>query len=103
MVLDENGNIYQDKTNIPDGNTINLPLGQHFIIEDGTEEKPASKKFTLVIWLSNIEDEDQSSYDAGGTFEAKVKYTSVSGLELTGTIDGMENDTETTSQVGGGL
>lgn len=100
MILDENNNVYLDKTSIPNGTTDNLPLGEHFIMGEGTKEVPSTKKFVLVIWLSNKE-EDQTSYDASGEFTANVSYESVSGAFLTGTIEGEELDTTVTSLVGG--
>lgn len=89
IVLDENDNIYLEKTNVSNGKTTSLPLGEHFILNEGTEISPTMRTFKLVIWLTNLE-EDQNDYDAGGTYSATVTYSSVNGDVLTGTIKGMK-------------
>lgn len=100
MLLDENNNIYLDKVSVEDGINNNLPLGNPFSLQDGSELIPASKKFTLLIWLSNL-DEDQSEFDAGGSFKASITYNSVYGGKLTASIDGYEDNSNNTSHLGG--
>ena len=99
MLLDEGGNVYLPKTLVTD-DTTNMPLGSSFILEDGSEV-PTSKKFTLIIWLSNLPNIDQSDVDADKSFSATVFYRSIYGGELTGHITGSGNNEDVTSQVGG--
>jgi len=99
MVLDENDNIYLDKTSIT-GNTTNMPLGPNFKLKDATNINPSSKKFVLLVWLTNLKDEDQSDYDAGGSFNAKVTYESIYGGKLTATVDGYQKESEDITQIG---
>lgn len=89
MILDENDNVYLDKTSIPNGVSNNLSLGEHFLLEDGSEVSPTNRDFKLVIWLSNL-NEAQDEYDAGGTYSAVVTYSSVDGSMLTGTVSGIK-------------
>lgn len=89
IILDENDNIYLEKTSIPNGISSNLSLGEHFILEDGSEVTPSNKVFKLVIWLSNL-DKAQDEEDAGGTYSATVTYSSVNGNILTGTVNGIK-------------
>ena len=100
MVLDENDTIYLDKTSVGNGITKDLPLGEHFILEDATELNSKSKKFKLIIWLTNLE-QDQNDTDAGGQFSATITFNSVYGGKLTATIDGYESSENNTSHLGG--
>lgn len=86
MVLDEEKNTYLSKQSIKDGKSENLSLGEHFILEDATENNPSSRRFTLLIWLTNL-DKDQQETDANGNFTASISYESVIfGSKLTGTM-----------------
>ena len=100
IVLDENDTIYLDKTSVGNGITKDLPLGEHFILEDATELNSKSKKFKLIIWLTNLE-QDQNETDAGGQFSATITFSSVYGGKLTATIDGYESSENNTSHLGG--
>lgn len=100
IVLDENDTIYLDKTSVGNGITKDLPLGEHFILEDATELNSKSKKFKLIIWLTNLE-QDQNEIDAGGQFSATITFSSVYGGKLTATIDGYESSDNNTSHLGG--
>ena len=100
MVLDENDTIYLDKTSVGNGITKDLPLGEHFILEDATELNSKSKKFKLIIWLTNLE-QDQNDTDAGGQFSATITCNSVYVGKLTATIDGYESSDNNTSHLGG--
>lgn len=100
IVLDENDTIYLDKTSVGNGITKDLPLGEHFILEDATELNSKSKKFKLIIWLTNLE-QDQNKTDAGGQFSATITFSSVYGGKLTATIDGYESSDNNTSHLGG--
>lgn len=99
MVLDSDDSIYLDKTSIK-GNTTEMSLGPHFILGDATESNPTSKKFTLIIWLTNL-DEDQNDTDAGGTFQASISYESVYGTKLTATVSGYGEENSEVSELGG--
>ena len=88
IVLDEEGNEYLGKTSIKNGITEGMSLGEHFILGDATETNPTTRKFTLIVWLTNLSDKDQTDFDAGGSFTAAVSYESVIyGSKLTGTIN----------------
>lgn len=90
LVLDENGNIYQNITKI-NKSTKNLPLGSNFILDSALETGiPTKKEFTLIIWLSNY-DYNQKE-DAGGTFEASITYNSIYGQQLSSTVSGSKKD-----------
>lgn len=99
MVLDEKDNVYLDKTAII-GNTMGMPLGSNFVL-DATKTSPASKKFTLIVWLTNLPDKDQTDFDAGGSFEAAVSYESVFGNKLTATVNGFGEENGSVSELGG--
>lgn len=90
MILDDNDNIYLDKTSIPNGISSDLSLGEHFILGEGTEISPTTKNFKLVVWLSNLDDA-QEKEDAG-TYSAVVTYSSVDGSMLTGTVSGIKSN-----------
>lgn len=91
MVLDENDDVYLDKTSVTGDNLSAMPLGEHFVLGNADKNNPTSKKFILLIWLTNL-NEDQSDYDAGGTFSASVTYESVYGSKLTANVNGMGNE-----------
>lgn len=91
MVIDDNDNIYLDKMNIDANNSNNLSLGEHFVINAGSEAIPTTRRFKLVVWLSNI-DEPQDKEDAGGSYTATVTYSSVDGSMLTGTVNGVRGN-----------
>lgn len=86
IVLDENNNIYLDKVSIKDGND-KLPLGSKFTLDNASNLLPTKRNFILVIWLTNL-DESQDEYDAYGTFNANITYSSIYGNNITGTIYG---------------
>ena len=86
MVLDENNNVYLEKTSI-NGETTGMSLGPAFELEDATGIIPTSKKFILLIWLTNL-DKDQNGTDAGGNFTAEIAYESISGNKIVASIDG---------------
>ncbi|MBQ8193307.1 MAG: hypothetical protein IJZ46_04495 [Bacilli bacterium] len=98
MVLDENNNVYLDKTSIK-GTTNGMSLGPSFILADASGTNPISKKFTLLIWLTNI-NKDQTDMDAGGKFSAVVTYESIYGGKLTATVEGYEKEGNDTAQIG---
>ncbi len=100
MVLDENDNIYLEKTSVKNGETKDLPLGDNFILDDANELGSTSRKFKLVIWLTN-KDEAQEKYDAGGSFNATITFNSVYGGKLTASIEGYESELNTVSELGG--
>ena len=86
MLLDENENVYLSKQNIENGASENLSLGDHFTLGDATKNNPSTKKFTLLIWLTNL-DENQNEQDAGGSFTTSISYESVTfGSKLTGSL-----------------
>lgn len=87
MVLDENDEVYLDITHIDSENSKGLSLGEPFIIEDGSLEQE-TKKFTLLIWLTNVP-RIQDDEDAGGSFKASVTFKTTNGGQLTGYIEGI--------------
>ena len=78
LVLDEDNDVYVPQDDVVDG--TDLTLGDEFSLD--TNE---SKNFVLIIWLSNLE-ESQNSYDGHGVFSAVVTYKSTSGSKITGTF-----------------
>lgn len=98
MVLDEDGNRYLDVTHVDSSASTGLTLGNAFTIESGSESIASSKKFTLLIWLSNLEG-DQTEDDAAGNFEAVVSYNSAYNGRLTATVKGMESEVQQTSVI----
>lgn len=96
MVLDENDNVYLDKTSIDSSNSTNLTLGSPLTLASAPTGGSSTTKLTLLIWLSDnnlIQDET----DASGKFSAVVTFTSSSAGRLTATVEGMESDAKTTS------
>ena len=59
-----------------------------------------SRKFKLIIWLTNLE-EDQNDIDAGGSFSAVITFSSVTGGRLTATVEGYEDSGNNISHLGG--
>lgn len=55
MVIDDNDNIYLGKTSIDVDNSNDLSLGEHFVLNAGSEAIPTTRRFKLVVWLSNID------------------------------------------------
>lgn len=99
MILDENDEVYLNKTSVS-GDTSKMSLGPSFTLKGATLNKPVSKKFVLLVWLSNLENIEQNENDSGGKFSATVTYESVYGGKLTGTIVGYKSDSQDTSQIG---
>lgn len=87
MILDENDNVYLEKTPIK-GETTGMPLGPSFELEDANGIIPTSKKFILLVWLTNLKDEDQAEQDSGGSFTAKITYESIAGGKTVASIGG---------------
>lgn len=100
MILDENDNVYLSKISVPNGETKDLPLGEHFLLGEATELSSTSRKFKLIIWLTNLE-EDQNDIDAGGSFSAVITFSSVTGGRLTATVEGYEDSGNNISRLGG--
>lgn len=78
LLLDEEGNEVEGKTLVVSG--TDQELGDMFTINSGE-----AKRFRLIIWLSNI-DENQGDTDAAGSFSADVTYVSTFGNKITGTF-----------------
>ena len=78
LLLDENDSQYVGSTAIISG--TDQTLGNAFSL--GENE---SKTFTLVIWLTNYE-YNQDSEDGGGSFSALVTYSNSVGSTVTGTF-----------------
>ena len=92
LVLDEENNIYQDITKVKES-TDDMPLGSNFILEGAIETgSPTTKKFTLVIWLTNL-DRHQAE-DLGGTYSASIEYSSIYGQKLSSSVSGEEKTNE---------
>ena len=103
IVLDEEGNKYLGKTSVKNGITENMSLGEHFLLNNATESNPSKRNFTLIVWLTNL-NEDQTDFDAGGSFTASVSYESaIYGSKLTGTIYGREDENPEINNAGGDL
>ena len=89
LVLDEEGNIYQDITKVPKS-TDDMPLGGNFILDGAIETGTVtSRKFTLIIWLSNLNQEQND--ESGGTYSASIEYSSIYGQKLSSSVSGEES------------
>ncbi len=77
LLLDEDSNRYVDVTKVQSG--IDQTLGNSFELE-----KNESRHFKLIIWLSNV-DENQIYVD-NGLFNAFVTYDTTYGSKITGTF-----------------
>ena len=100
MVLDENDNVYLDITHINKDNPTNLSLGNAFTLSKATDGITPSKKFTLLVWLTD-NNEIQDETDAGKAFTADVTYKTSSGGRLTASVDGTKANTDDKSSIGG--
>ena len=75
---DNNYNIIQNPTYAVDGE-----VKVNEIINMNTNDV---KKYTLVVWLSNIKENEQNK-EQGGDFTAMVSYSSSSGSRITGSMN----------------
>ncbi len=98
LVLDENNNIYLNNTKVGENGT-NMPLGDSFTLNNGSSTAPFSRKFVLILWISNL-DRNQNEEDMGGVFSATVTYSSVLGGRITATVDGETGLSAQTALVG---
>lgn len=98
MVLDENGETYLDTTHIDSSASSNLSLGQPFILDDATNVSKTSKKFILLIWLTD-NNKIQDETDAEGSFYATVTFSSTYGGRLTGNVNGIKSGVQEVSQI----
>ena len=80
LILDENDEVYNEKTIIEPG--TNQSLGEAFTLT--REEK---KVFKLIIWVPNF-DYDQNDDDGSGNFNAIVTYKSAGDYQISGSITG---------------
>ena len=78
LVLDENGNVYQDVKKVT-GTSSGMPLGNSFVLDTASEEEKKKKKFTLLLWISNMNYE-QKEETAMVIIFSIYKYTSGSIL-----------------------
>ena len=90
MVLDENDDVYVDITHISVSNSSGLSLGNPFTLEKGTSSGDTSKKFTLLIWLTD-NNQIQDETDADKSFSADVTYRTSVGGRLTARVDGKKS------------
>lgn len=100
MVLDENDEIYLDKTSVSNGENLGLSLGDSFILEKATEFGSTSRKFKLIIWLTNL-NEAQEDVDSAGSFNAVITFSSVYGGKLTASVEGYGSNLNAVSDLGG--
>lgn len=100
MVLDENNNPYVDITHINKDNPIAQTLGEKFILPKAVDATYPSKKFTLLIWLTD-NNEVQDETDANKTFSAEVTYKTTEGGRLTASVDGIKSMSKESSTIGG--
>lgn len=98
MVLDENGEVYLDVTHIDSTASTGLTLGDSFMLLDGSGEISTTKKFILIVWLTD-NNEIQNETDASGYFNATVTFTSTDGGRLTATVQGMKSSVVETSLI----
>lgn len=98
MVLDEEGNTYLDIKHIDSSSSNKLSLGDKFVLDDATNVSRTSKKFILLIWLTD-NGEVQDETDAGGSFHADVTFSSTYGGRLTGSVDGIKSGVSETAKM----
>ncbi len=80
ILLDEDDEEYVSQTRIVGG--IDQTLGDTFTLPEG-----GSREFKLIVWLSNIDD-DQFDIDGNGFYNATVTYRSSGNYQITGSISG---------------
>lgn len=80
MLLDQDGNVYVDKTTIVGDSSQSL--GNQFQLDDNQ-----TQEFTLIIWLPNYD--YQQVNDENGTFGANVEYYAINGSRVSGYLSGM--------------
>ena len=80
IVLDENDNVYIDKTEV-------IPEVSQNIGENIQFEKGESKQFKLLIWVPNY-NYNQNNEDSNGYFDAIITYESTNSNIITGSISG---------------
>ncbi len=85
IVLDDQGNHYTNINHIDSSNSTGLTLGPAFTLQEGTSQLPTTKTFTVIIWLTEIGDE-QDAVDADGSFTADVTYSTSSAGRITATV-----------------
>ena len=67
-----------------------MPLGGNFILDGAIETGTViSRKFTLIIWLSNLNQEQND--ESGGTYSASIEYSSIYGQKLSSSVSGEES------------
>lgn len=87
MVFDESDNVYLNITHIDKDASNDLSLGKPFHLDKAVDGMSVSKKFTILIWLTD-NGKLQDDTDSGGNFTANVTFsTSLSG-RLTASISG---------------
>ena len=99
MVLDENNDVYVDVTHIDVNNPNGLSLGKAFNLDKSVDGIYPKRSFTLLIWLTNI-DKEQDEKDAGKNFSAYVTYRTSNAGRLTASVDGMRGNLDDTSTIG---
>ena len=80
MILDEDGNIYVDKTEVV--NDMEQTLGDSFSLGNGE-----FRNFKLIVWLPNMNYSQEN--DSFGHFNAAIKYFSSNGSTISGHLSDM--------------
>lgn len=99
MVLDEDGNTYVDTTHIDKDKPSGLTLGNKFSLAKATDGIYPSKKFILLIWLTD-NNKEQDETDAGEVFTADVTYRTSEDGRLTASVDGKKSASDSNSSIG---
>lgn len=100
MVFDENDDVYLNITHIDKDAATGLSLGKPFHLNKAVDDQTVSKKFTILIWLTD-NNKLQDDTDSGGNFKANVTFsTSLSG-RLTASVSGSESNEDKISILNG--
>ena len=73
--------------------------GNKFSLAKATDGIYPSKKFILLIWLTD-NNKEQDETDAGEVFTADVTYRTSEGGRLTASVDGKKSASDSNSSIG---
>ncbi len=96
MLLDEEGNRYLDINHIDKDSPQGLTLGKPFTLDKAIEPSWTSKKFTLLIWLTD-NGKNQNKTDSFGNFTATTTFSTSHTGRLTASVKGMESQDQNSS------
>ena len=98
MIFDDNNNVYKDITHIDVNNSSGLSLGNNFVLDEASDGGSTSKKFVLLLWLSD-NNMPQDITDAGKLFSATITFRTPFGKGITANVDGIKDGSNNGSAV----